>query len=157
MKVLKWAALAAVAAAVGIQFLPGGARTNPPVTGEIQAPPEVLFILRRSCYDCHSNETRWPWYARVAPVSWLIARDVGGARFKMNFSTWSAIPEPNPMLYRHEIVKNVEARKMPLPRYLWMHPDARLSAADRDLLRRWAGSPGGTGPEAGGLDRTPSD
>jgi hypothetical protein len=49
---------------------------NPPVTGEVPAPAEVKAVLRRACYDCHSNETRWPWYSQIAPVSWLVGRDV---------------------------------------------------------------------------------
>jgi hypothetical protein len=61
-------------------------RDNPPATGSVAAPPEVMSILRRSCYDCHSNETIWPWYSRVAPVSWLVARDVHEGRRHVNFS-----------------------------------------------------------------------
>jgi hypothetical protein len=61
---------------IAIQFVPIGAVGNPPVTRDVPAAPQVKAILRRACYDCHSNETRWPWYSCIAPVSWLIARDV---------------------------------------------------------------------------------
>ena len=65
-------------------------RTNPPVETEIPVDAEIRQLLQRSCYDCHSNETRWPWYAQVAPVSWLVADDVKHARDHLNFSTWNA-------------------------------------------------------------------
>ena len=63
-------------------------RTNPPIESEVDAPPEVREILRRACYDCHSHETRWPWYSYVAPVSWWIGDHVEHARKDMNFSRW---------------------------------------------------------------------
>ena len=71
--------LAVAVLLVAIQFVPGGA-VNPPVTQDLPAPPEVKAILRQACYDCHSHETRWPWYGRVAPSSWLVARDVSAGR-----------------------------------------------------------------------------
>ena len=63
-------------------------RENPPVTAEIQAPDQVRSLLESSCYDCHSNQTVWPWYSHVAPVSWLVYRDVRKARDELNFSLW---------------------------------------------------------------------
>ncbi len=74
---------------IGIQFVPVS-KTNPPVTGEIKAPNDVMQILRTSCYDCHSNEVNWPWYSNVAPMSWLVAYDVDEAREHMNFSEWAS-------------------------------------------------------------------
>src|SRR5258708_22460236 len=70
-----------------IQFVPIP-KTNPPVTGEIQAPEPVKAVLQRSCYDCHSNRTVWPWYSKVAPVSWLLYRDVTQGRKAMNLTEW---------------------------------------------------------------------
>jgi hypothetical protein len=140
MKTFKiWGVVAILAALILIQIVPAGQRENPPVTGEIEAPSEVLEVLRRACYDCHSNQTRWPWYSRVAPVSWMISRDVRAGRFQINFSTWQEVPAQYRILYRMEIVKQVEAETMPLPKYLWLHRDARLDPGDIDLLRRWAG------------------
>src|SRR5262245_21993196 len=86
----RWIALGSLTAIVllvGSQLVPIDA-TNPAVEGDIPAPPEVKAILRRACYDCHSNETVWPWYSRLAPLSWLISRDVHEGRSKLNFSTW---------------------------------------------------------------------
>jgi len=79
----RWAMGLMAAVFVLIQFIPV-ARTNPPVEGEISASPEVMSILRRACYDCHSNETRWPWYSKIAPVSWLSVKDVNEGREHLN-------------------------------------------------------------------------
>ena len=66
-------------------------RTNPPVTGEIKAPGDVKPLLERACYDCHSNQTVWPWYSRIAPGSWLMHRDVIEGRKELNFSEWASL------------------------------------------------------------------
>lgn len=131
------AAAAALAVAAVLQLVPV-ARTNPPVTSEVDAPRNVKAILERSCYDCHSNRTRWPWYSRVAPVSWLVARDVRLGRRELNFSEWPAFDfEEQDDLMAH-IAKQVERGRMPLPIYLTMHAGAKLSAADRRTLVAWA-------------------
>ena len=72
---------------MAIQFVPV-VRENPPITAPLAAQAELAQVLERSCYDCHSNQTRWPWYASVAPVSWLVARDVDRGRHELNFSAW---------------------------------------------------------------------
>lgn len=113
-------------------------RTNPPATSEIAAPAEIDGILQRACYDCHSHETRWPWYARVAPVSWLLARDVAEGRKHVNWSTWG---EATPRKQRHaleELVEVIEEGEMPPWFYLPLHPDARLSGDERQALIDWA-------------------
>lgn len=121
-----------------IQLIPGGAAENPPATAEIQAAPEVMTILRRSCYDCHSNETEWPWYSKVAPVRWLIRHDVNEGRSHVNFSEFEGA-EPRRMAHRlEEIGEQVEEKEMPLWYYVPMHPAAGLSDADRELLQAWA-------------------
>jgi len=118
-------------------------RTNPPVVSEIQAPPEVREILRRSCYDCHSHETRWPWYSRVAPMSWLVADHVEHARGDLNFSDWPVSDSEAQEHVFEEIREEVGEGEMPLASYLVMHPRARLSDEERDLLMRWAADPAG--------------
>lgn len=85
-----------VVAAIGlttllIQFVPVS-RHNPPIVTDMPAPPAVKAILKRACYDCHSHETRWPWYTRIAPLSWMIAADVRVGRRVLNFSTWNQYP-----------------------------------------------------------------
>jgi hypothetical protein len=131
-------ALAVVAALLLIQLVPVD-RENPPVTSEVAAPEPVRAVLRRSCYDCHSHETRWPWYARVAPVSWLVAHDVHEGREHLNFSTWDRYDAKKRRELREEAWEEVDEGEMPLWFYLPLHPDARLSDADRAALRAWGG------------------
>lgn len=136
----KWLVLSGIAVVVvliAIQFVPLDT-TNPPVAQDIATSPEVKAILRRACYDCHSNETVWPWYSRIAPVSWLIVRDVREGREELNFSTWNRYSTQEQVKKLKESWEEVEEGKMPLWFYLPVHRDARLSAEDRALLRQWA-------------------
>jgi len=128
-----WLVLAGLAL---IQFVPVD-RSNPPVTGEISAPDPVLEVLRGSCYDCHSNETVWPWYSRVAPVSWRIADHVREAREHLNFSEWQGLPQEDRDHALEEIWEEVEKGAMPLSDYLRMHPESVLTDPQRETLRRW--------------------
>ena len=122
---------------VAIQFWPV-ARTNPPATKPLQASPEVLAVLKRACFDCHSNETVWPWYAYVAPVSWLVARDVDDGRHELNFSHWGDYTPNKQSSKAGESVEKAESGEMPLPNYLRLHAEARLTPADIEILKRWA-------------------
>ena len=96
--------------------------------------PRVVGILRRACANCHSYETEWPWYARIAPVSWWLASHVNHGREKLNFDNWPSAAATDQM---EEIYDSVEKEKMPLRSYLLLHPEARLSQADRDVLMAW--------------------
>jgi hypothetical protein len=129
--------LAVVVSFVGIQFIPVD-RSNPPVEEEVPASPDVKAILKRACYDCHSHETIWPWYSRVAPVSWLLAWDVGEGREELNFSTWNRYNQKKRDKIMKEIWEEVQEGEMPPWFYLPLHPDARLSDSDRSVLRAWA-------------------
>lgn len=126
------------AAFVAMQLVPV-ARENPPVEEDVAAPPEVASILRRSCYDCHSHETRWPWYSRVAPASWLVASDVRDGRRHLNFSRWNRLDAGRRAHALEEIVEVVSEGEMPLRAYLVTHPGAALTPADVETLRLWAG------------------
>lgn len=117
-------------------------RSNPPVSQEIEAPEEVRQILRTSCYDCHSHETRWPWYGYIAPASWLISHDVKEAREHLNFSTWDQYSEQEQRELIHEAWEEVEEEEMPLWYYRVPHPDARLTEQQMEILHRW-GEDGG--------------
>jgi hypothetical protein len=119
---------------LAIQLVPV-ARTNPPVAASVEAPPEVTAILRRACFDCHSNETVWPPQAYLAPVSWLVAHDVKEGREELNFSRWG--PDQAKRTAK-ELPKEVEKKDMPPFLYLLAHPGATLSAADRATLTTWA-------------------
>ena len=129
----------AVLVLVGIQFIPVNS-SNPPVEEEILASPEVKAILKRACYDCHSHETIWPRYSRVAPVSWLLAWDVGEGREELNFSTWNRYSQKKREKIIREIWEEVDEGEMPPWFYLPLHPEARLSDSDRVVLRAWAAS-----------------
>jgi cytochrome c551/c552 len=107
------------------------------VSSDVGAPPEVAAILRRACYDCHSNETVWPWYAGVAPVSWLLAHDVQEGRAELNFSTWDTYDAARRKKKLKETAEEVAEGEMPPWLYVLMHPDARLDATARERLRAW--------------------
>lgn len=105
---------------------------------DLTMPPEVKAVIQRSCADCHSNGTSWPWYSYVAPTSWLVERDVRHGRDEVNFSHWSeyGVTEQEKLLAKiATVVKNHE---MPLPQYTLIHRAAKLSEADTDILYQWA-------------------
>ena len=110
------------------------------MTGHVEVPAEIEALLRRACYDCHSHETRWPWYARISPVSWLIARDVEHGLSNLDFSRWSTDPvrEPTPVQRLAWICRDVRDGIMPTRAYLLLHPSARLSADEEDALCEWS-------------------
>jgi hypothetical protein len=136
---LRWKKIAAGTAALllAVQFVPVD-RSNPPVRFEVAAPADVARILERSCYDCHSNRTRWPWYSRVAPASWWVAHHVAEGRADLNFTEWPAFDEDVRMLALKDIEAEVAGGRMPLRSYLLGHPGARLSDRDSELLLAWA-------------------
>jgi len=138
-------ATAAVAVLVLAQLAPVTVRDNPPISAEMPAPAAVRTILRRACYDCHSNETRWPWYSGVAPASWLLARDVRDARMRMNFSTWpQSAPPGMDCHFRRRIAERVAGLEMPPFRYRLLHPGSEVQPEEVARLEAWAE---GCGPE----------
>ena len=127
-----------------IQLIPYGRdHTNPAV---VQEPnwnsPETRAIAKRACFDCHSNETIWPWYSNVAPVSWLIYRDVSDGREHLNFSEWDvhpSMPEGEGEGEEHQhgpevITEVLESGEMPPATYLLLHPEARLTDQEMQVL-----------------------
>ncbi|HUO83834.1 MAG TPA: heme-binding domain-containing protein [Thermoanaerobaculia bacterium] len=122
----------------GMQFV-RPARTN--LTADSSAALRTAHpagaILERSCYDCHSQQTRWPWYSSVAPTSWLVADHVRHARKHLDFSRWNQLEAPARRHLLEEICEEVEAEKMPLRSYLWIHRGARLSSDDVATLCGW--------------------
>jgi hypothetical protein len=133
------AALALALGALAAQFVQPR-RDNPPVDparslwNDRHVDPRVAGILRRACADCHSHETEWPWYSKISPFSWMVARHVNKGRAKLNFSDWSAA-SPDQL---EEIYDSITKNKMPMASYLLMHPAARLSQANRNVLLAWA-------------------
>ena len=135
------AGLILLAVVIGIQFVPVD-RSDPPVRADLQATPEVHAVFRRCCYDCHSNQTRWPWYSHIAPVSWMLAGDVHGGRRHLNFSEWGMLDPALQARRAEHVWEMVDSGEMPLRQYLLIHRDARPSAADKALIRGWAESYG---------------
>ncbi len=123
---------------IAIQFIPVD-RSNPPAEGEIMESTELKTILKRSCYDCHSNETVWPWYSYVAPVSWLVADDVHEGRKHLNFSNWQNIEVRKVSKAKQEIWEMVSEGEMPLGKYVLLHPEAKLSEKDKQIIKDWTG------------------
>jgi hypothetical protein len=143
VKLLKWSLFVVVLAFVAIQFV-RPSRANPPVdesktifaTGKV--PADVRAIIDRSCNDCHTHTTVWPWYTNIAPISWLVADDVEHGRKDLNLSTWG---DATPKRQEHkleEICEQVEDGEMPPRNYLFTHRDAKLSDADRNRLCAWS-------------------
>lgn len=126
-------AIGVVAAVTLLQVIPfGHQHSNPAV---IQEPawdsPRTRELAKRACFNCHSNETAWPWYSSVAPVSWLTQRDVNEGRGHLNFSEWN-----DPLSQADDVVAEVQAGNMPPWFYLPMHPEARLTQEERAELVR---------------------
>lgn len=105
---------------------------------EIQAPKEVHMILKRACYDCHSNQVNFPWYANVAPVSWMISRHVDVGRKWVNFSEWEDYSDEEKDTKLKEIFRAAYAA-MPISSYVAMHEHAELTMEERKLIRDWTG------------------
>ena len=131
-------ALTALAIGVAIQFVPI-LRDNPPVTAPLtKAPADVAATLHRACYNCHSGETIWPWYSYVAPVSWLVARDVHQGRRHLDFSAWSGYTPAVKLKRLASISTLVTEQDMPPWFYKPLHKEAALSPDDIALLAAWA-------------------
>jgi hypothetical protein len=113
-------------------------KTNPPVQNNISADSEIQPILHRACYNCHSNETVWPWYSNVAPISWLLASDVKEGRHHVNFSTWEAYTSEAKSHKLAAIAEEVKSGDMPPWYYTLVHSEARLAPADRNAISNWS-------------------
>ena len=120
-----------------IQFVPVD-RSNPPVGVDLIAPAGVKEIFRRSCYDCHSHETRWPWYSRLAPASWWLAKHVEEGRADLNFSQWPLFDMEARGHLMRDIEKQLTDGTMPPRSYTFGHREARLSDQDLQVLLEWA-------------------
>jgi len=121
---------------IGIQYIEVD-RTNPPVKADLEAPREIKNLLKKACYDCHSYETTWPWYSKVAPVSWLVSDDVEEARKHLNFSEWENLPRSKKEDLKKNIWEELVADDMPPKKYIYLHPDASLEMIQKNILKRW--------------------
>ncbi len=116
---------------IAIQFVPyGHNHTNPPVQAEpAWNDPQTRELAARACFDCHSNQTVWPWYSNVAPVAWLIQRDVDQGRRRLNFSEWNQTQRG-----AREAARIIQRGTMPQWYYVLLHPTAKLSSQDAQVL-----------------------
>lgn len=126
-------------ALIGGQFIPVP-QTNPPVELDMPAPAEVKAILKASCYDCHSNETVWPWYSKIAPISWLVSADTMEGRERLNFSTWNQYSSEQQVQNVAQAMKEVRKGKMPPWFYTIKHADGKITPAKLAVLETWAAS-----------------
>jgi hypothetical protein len=146
-RILKYLAGAAIVVAVGIQAI-RPERTNPTsdstkdITSESAVPDDVKAMLVRSCFDCHSNQTVWPWYSNIAPVSWLVAGDVKEGRKHLNFSEWNGYSTSKRLVKLEALAKEVDKEDMPPEIYTDMHKNAVLTRQDRERIITWAESLG---------------
>ena len=133
-----WVAIAAIgcAAFVGVQFI-RPTMNHPPTTGDLKAPAEVAQILRRSCYDCHSDETKLAWFDQIVPAYWLVARDVTAGRSRLNFSELGSFPSAQQNAALYEAVNQIQLGAMPLPAYLHLHHNAVVTASQLAILKNY--------------------
>jgi len=142
---------------VGIQFVRPNF-VNPPVKrGErledvYQVPADVASIVKRSCADCHSNETEYPWYSGIAPLSWGMADHIKDGREELNFSVSKTYSDQRQARKLKQMCEEVEAGEMPFYQYLWLHWDARLSEGDKQSLCRWTKTAAKKGAQIVGED-----
>lgn len=145
MNMAKWikiVGLALIGVLIIMQFF-GIDKTNPPVDSTqdlitLTAPPaDVADMLKAACYDCHSHESKYPWYANVAPVSWWLAGHIEHGREELNFSTWGAYEADKAAHKAEETAEEVTEKHMPLTPYLITHSEARLSEEQRERLATW--------------------
>ena len=141
LRLVRWALIVFLVVFIGAQFIRPD-RTNPPsqpgASLLTKATPQVASILDRSCRDCHSNETRWPWYTNVVPTSWLVAYDVHEGRDHFNFSTWTSYDTDEQDKLLNGMCSLAKRGRMPLPKYLLIHRDAKLSEPEIAALCAWS-------------------
>jgi hypothetical protein len=140
--VARWILVAVLLVLVLAQFAPLE-RTNPAadprhdIVAQLAPPAAVSAALERSCRDCHSNSTRWPWYSRVAPVSWLVVDDVKGGRRRLNLSEWGGYDKARAAEKLNEMCEQVKTGEMPDFKYTLIHRDAKLSDAEVQAICTW--------------------
>jgi hypothetical protein len=142
-KTFRWVLIILVGAFVVIQFI-RPARTNPAIDptqtieASLQVSPQAEALFERSCNDCHSHKTRWPWYSNVAPVSWFVIGHVNDGRSAMNLSQWGGYDKDKQSHRLRDMCEQVQDGEMPLSSYTPLHPGSKLSADDVKTLCDWA-------------------
>jgi hypothetical protein len=142
MKIVKVLILVLIVVMIAIQFIPGGIPDNKPEDNRTLAhdtlvSPDVLAILKKSCFDCHSNQTDFPWYASIAPSSWLLADHINEGRKNLNFSEWQDFSKRKKVGKLEDIQEQVKKGEMPLKSYTLIHKKAVLSPEEIQTLIKW--------------------
>lgn len=124
---------------VGMQFITVELIPTTPsdAKDEINAPKEVATILKKSCYDCHSNQTIMPWYGNVAPMAWFVRKHINDGKKVVNFSSFNTLPIEKQKDMYDRIDKSVVIR-MPLPSYTWIHSQAKLTQKEKKIIQNWS-------------------
>ncbi len=118
-------------------------KTNPQLNAETdfrkveQVPEEIAVLIEKACYDCHSNETVYPWYAGIAPFSWIIKSHVTEGRENMNFSEWAKYQPGKRGHFLDECSEVIEKGEMPLKQYTLLHPVAKFNTEEKAILVKW--------------------
>lgn len=99
---------------------------------------EVKPILDKACYDCHSNNTQYPWYSNIQPIAWWLANHIKDGKRHLNFSTFTAYSYKRADHKMEEVIETVEKHEMPMDSYTWMHKNAKLTDAERTTIKKWA-------------------
>ena len=142
-KILKIAAIVIVAALIVAQFIRPDL-SNPPINeaetleASVQVPENIKAIMKRSCSDCHTNTTVYPWYSQISPVSWWLKNHIDEGRRELNFSVWATYQPKRKAKKLEEVCEQINEKEMPLPSYTWAHRDAILSAEESKVLCDWA-------------------
>ena len=129
--------IAVLLVVIGIQFI-RPPLDNPPVTGDFNGSPEVKAILKRACYDCHSNQTRLAWFDEVAPAYWAVVKDVGNARAVLDFSNWDSLSKSDQGWAIYESISEIEQHAMPLSNYIFLHHKGIVTADEIEVLKKYA-------------------
>lgn len=143
MKVARTILVVLLLSLIIIQFFPASLNNNSEIkTGDISSrlavPPAVKQVLEKACYDCHSNHTKYPWYAHVQPVGWLLAEHINDGKADLNFSEFASYPARRQASKLKAIASSIADGSMPLESYTWLHPEARLGANEKQLLISWS-------------------
>jgi hypothetical protein len=128
---------------IAVQLVPVQLPQNMPDVADdlmtvMEVPEDIEYLLKEGCYDCHSQQVRYPWYAYVAPVSWLVAKDVRGGREELDFSFWGTLGIRKQIGALTDIAEQVQQEEMPLPIYTTLHPQARFSEQERARIVEWS-------------------
>jgi hypothetical protein len=141
-RILKVTALGIALLLIVLQFI-GIDKTRPTIVesetleAAVNVPADISFILSRSCNDCHSHKTVYPWYANIQPIGWFLKDHIKHGSERLNFSVFNTYSLEKKAKRLEEICEEIEAGGMPLPSYLWIHRDAVLSASEKNVICEW--------------------